>query len=379
MGENFQKSLQRKLQTARKSLNLTIKEAADRMGFSNYQALSSIEKGERPVKAYELAKFAKIYCKDIGYFLSEKEPTETLVLWRNKANTPAVKEKENEFIQYCNSYYALEQKAEVKLPETLKVSDLAPESFSFSEVERLAYEYWNEFQLGSRPACSLKKILEDKFGIKILFLNLGTCGSGASAKGTFGSAILLNRNNTPWRSNYDLAHELFHLITWGKFPLEDVHPEKGEKSKIEQWADYFASCLLLPMEPLLIEYNQKLKDDAISILDCIDLAREFSVSTEALLYRLVNLKRVDRKEIKKILEEEEIKLLDRQRRNADHKKLPYLSGRYVYLAFKCYQLNLASKGKLAQYLGIDRGDISQFLQEYGYDDKGDYDLELSTS
>ena len=379
MGNDFQKVLGQKLKKVRESLNITLKDASDRMGFADYQILSNIEKGDRHVKAYELAKLSKIYHKDLSYFLGEEKHVEPVVMWREKLNIPTVKEKENEFIQYCNNYHILEKKSDFTLPEVLKVSDIVPEKFSYPQVESLAFEYWKDLQLGSRPACSLKKILEDNLGIKILFLDLGEFGSGASTKGPFGSAILLNKNNTPWRSNYDLAHEFFHIITWDKFSVEDIHLASGKKSEPEKLADYFASCLLLPSESLFVEFNRRLKDDTISFLDCVDLAREFSVSTEALLYRLINLKRLNPKDVKKILEEGEIKLLDKQRRSEDQRELPYLSERYIYLAFKCYQKKLISKGKLAEYLSLERGDVSRFLEKYGYSDKGDYNLELSTT
>ena len=377
---NPQKELGHKLKSLRESLNLTVKDASGRMGFDSYQVLSNIENGERPVKTYELAKFSKIYCKDIGYFFrEEKEIEEPVVMWRDRANIPDIKEKENRLIKYCENYFSLELKTDSVIKDAFKIEDIEQDKFSFPSVESLAIKIWTDLQLGSRPSCSLWKILEDNLGVKIIFLDLGEAGSGASAKGKFGSAIILNRNNAPWRTNYDLAHEFFHLLTWGKFPIEDIHAEKKTKTKVEQWADYFASCILLPEDALIPEFNKRLKDHNISYIDCIDLAREFAVSTKALLFRLANLKRLDNKLVKEVIEDEDMKRLDRQRRAEDRRASPYLSDRYIYLAFKCYNLNLLSKGKLAEYLDIDRADVSNFLASKGYSDKGDYSLELSTS
>ncbi|HAM49930.1 MAG TPA: hypothetical protein DCP92_04265, partial [Nitrospiraceae bacterium] len=50
-----------KLKAARESMGLTLPEAARRLGFTNYQTLSSIESGERELKASELSVFSKVY------------------------------------------------------------------------------------------------------------------------------------------------------------------------------------------------------------------------------------------------------------------------------------------------------------------------------
>jgi len=58
-----------KLRSARLEAGLTQVEASKK--FKKPQSyLSKIERGERKIEAIELADFAKIYNKDIGYFIS---------------------------------------------------------------------------------------------------------------------------------------------------------------------------------------------------------------------------------------------------------------------------------------------------------------------
>jgi transcriptional regulator with XRE-family HTH domain len=64
------------LKQERESLSYTLKQVAEKMGFSNYQTLSSIESGEREIKAWEIAKLAEIYGRKIDYFISPKDPVE---------------------------------------------------------------------------------------------------------------------------------------------------------------------------------------------------------------------------------------------------------------------------------------------------------------
>ncbi len=60
--------LTKKLRVARHEANLTQVEAGKKL--KKPQAyISKIERGERSVDALELAEFAKIYKKDINYFL----------------------------------------------------------------------------------------------------------------------------------------------------------------------------------------------------------------------------------------------------------------------------------------------------------------------
>ena len=58
------------LKNEREELGFTLKSVSKKMGFNNYQTLSSIEAGEREVKAWELSQLANIYGRDIEYFLS---------------------------------------------------------------------------------------------------------------------------------------------------------------------------------------------------------------------------------------------------------------------------------------------------------------------
>ena len=71
MSKKYQAKYQKltaKLRSARQEVNLTQVEAGKRL--KKPQAyISKIERGERGVDAVELAEFAKVYKKDINYFI----------------------------------------------------------------------------------------------------------------------------------------------------------------------------------------------------------------------------------------------------------------------------------------------------------------------
>ena len=190
-------------------------------------------------------------------------------------------------------------------------------------------------------------------GIKIIFLPMNSDISGGSTiDDKFGMAILINVNDAPWRRNFDLAHEFFHIITWENFSPEEIYvDEAGGKSKVERLADIFAACLLLPEEETRKEFEARINNKSVSYLNLVGIARDFDVSIEALLWRLVNLGLLKKEIIKGELEKGNIKDIDKKHRHTDWSVMdkPYLSNKYISLAIKAFHLGKISKGKLGEY------------------------------
>ncbi len=371
-----------KLKEARKYMGLTLGQVAQKMGFANYQTLGSIESGEREIKAWELAKLARIYYRDVNYFLSEKEEIKPVqVLWRKKSESlPKAKYYERRFVRFCENYACVEKLSGSKLPESLDRLKCNKEDFSFSFVKKLSDRYSAIFKLGRRPACSLARVLGEIFAVKILCLQMGKEGSAASTWGLFGPAILLNADEVPWRRNFSLAHELFHLLTVDIFNAEEIyHFSTGEKSKVEQFADVFASTLLLPREEVRQEFEAHIRNGKIRYLDCVEIAGKFEVSTEALLWSLVDLRLVKPEEARRVLDAPELKSVDPRLPFSDLKQVSEFPDRYVKIAFRCIQLGQISRGKFAEFMEIDRQQIPIFLSRYGLDEDKDYSFELLTS
>jgi len=381
MSNQFNEALGQRFKNAREHLGLTLEEVSRSVGFGNYQTLSSIENGTRQIKAVELAKLAKIYLREISYFLNpqQEEDEELSILWRNCSSDNIYKQKEQEFLKYCYNYYELEKKLMLSYKCKLnQISNCTKEEFNYEIIEEKATEYRNEMKLGSRPACILEKLLEEKYNIKIIYLDLGNDGSAASTIGDFGTAILINSSEAPWRRNYDLAHELFHIITWNIFDHDEIHRSSDVKPMVEKWADVFASSLLLPGDDVSREFESRIKDNKISYLDLIQIAREFVVSTEALLWRLVTLRYLQRQNVTRIIDSGEIREIDKKQRLGDWiDPIHSPSIRYVQLASKAYQEGLISKGKLAEYLDMSRSELNDNLSEYGCEEEDIYAKKLA--
>jgi len=353
-----------RLKTAREAVGLSLNEAAKRLGFPSYQTLSTIENGQREVKVSELARFARIYFCGLGDFLTGEEiKKDYAILWRNPPATDELKkEAEREIFSLCEQYHLLEQLLRIRSEKGF--IEVTRESVrTNAAISRLAKETRTLMGLGQRPACSLHKVLEQEYGVKILYYHLA-CGSAASmVHPDMGKAVVINANEAPWRQNYDLAHELFHLILWKAFSMEEMK-DVLFFADIEKKADRFASMLLLPEVEIRREIEQILENNShLTYSDIVDIAIDFGVSAKALVYRLAFINLINWETANAIAQDEELAEVSREKRIPDIK--PRRSDRFIALAVRCLRKGLISRGKFADLLNIDRSDIDNYIENTG--------------
>jgi Zn-dependent peptidase ImmA (M78 family)/DNA-binding XRE family transcriptional regulator len=374
--ENFRQQLGQKIREMRERLGFSQQDLAAKAGFSAHQIISAIEKGEREVKTWELVTLAKVLKLSITELLFQGElPAIPQVLWR-KIPQQEQQIKEAEFLKHCQDYYDLEQLCCLPAFSELPHKKFHPEFQDYSDVEQMASQVLQEFDLGARPSDTLERILENNYRVKIWYTDLGEDGSAASTIGSFGPAILMNRRESPWRRNYNFAHELFHLLTWHSIPADWQHTKPELWSKIEKLANAFASYLLLPAEQATFAAQKCFKDNNIDHIDLVKIARGFSVSTEALLYRLLNSRLLSKKTVKEVLNDPKFRNIDRLSMAEHWKDSPAISERYVLLAFTAYKKGKISRTRLAQHLETSLTNLTNFLLEYGLDDRQDYETKV---
>ncbi len=377
--DNMAKTLGQRIRALRERLGLSQQELADRAGFSAHQVVSQIEKGRREIKTWELANLAKVLKTDISTLLSNQEPEPLpVVLWREAPEEDA-KTKEADFLQRCQRYGYLEKLCNAESRRKLPQREVDPNRLDYADVRELAEDTLRQLNLGARPAASLVSTLENSYGVKVLYSNLGEEGSAASPIGFFGPAILMNSVETPWRRNFSFAHEVFHLLTWKSIPPERMIEDPAFRDRIESLANAFASSLLLPGDAVSISIERRLKDGKLYLTDLVEVAREFDVSTAALLYRLLNLGYFDKEDVERLLNDPAFRRLDRSTMAACWWDPPPIPKRFVRLAFLAYQEGNISRTKLAEYLNVSLLDLTDTLLEYGLDDREDYKAEMLTS
>ena len=97
--------------------------------------------------------------------------------------------------------------------------------------------------------------------------------------------MLINSNSTRGRQHFTAGHELYHLY-FDPEPKPHVCKKVGEKPSVERDADLFASHLLMPSQGVLGEIPAGELRSGITISTLLRLEQLFSVSHEAMIYRL---------------------------------------------------------------------------------------------
>jgi len=359
----------RRLRIARKAMGFTQKKASQRSEVGE-SSISAFEHSEREPSFSQLARLAEVYRKPIEFFLTDKPLIENVMLW---CDPPAEEERkacQMEFEQLCRQYQSLEtvmgQRNQAKLPQL----DIRAEEFSYRYANRLAEEAQKDFSLGEIPSMSLKKVLEEKFCVKLFHLEFeGSAISTMSEE--FGPAILLNRSSKSWRRNYDLAHELFHLLTWNIFRIPEPDNAKPSEDE-ERFANAFASRLLLPTDPVKDKIESVVDEKGRIGFEALDeIAREFGVSLDALLWRLLYLYNKPAEEIETYTARaNHVKRNLPPRKSDKPDKLPE---RYCSLAIRALREGKLSLMQFAKYMGISY----KKAQEYLIEDEGFKDEKIS--
>lgn len=369
--EELQRVLGERIRALRKKLGITQQELADKVGFSALQIVSEIERGGRDVKAWELVRIAEALRTEVRLLISPDEPIPARVLWRDYPKEGAAA-LEASFLTRCRQYHDLEKLLGITPMRELPAVNLNPKTSSDLDTRRAAKDVAKALDLGGRPAASLAAVLEGDYAVKVWYEDLGGVGSAASAAGDFGCGVLMHSKQAPWRRNFSLAHELFHLVTRETITTESVGDDQPLASRVERMADLFAASLLLPADVLEVEILARIREDKISYGDLVDLAREFSVSTEALIWRMVDCHRGFKVEqAKAVLGDPAFRALDRSTMSAYWQEPPSLSERFVRLVCLAYRRGQLSRARVAQLLGTSLIDLPMTLHSYGFEDTDD--------
>jgi Zn-dependent peptidase ImmA (M78 family)/DNA-binding XRE family transcriptional regulator len=351
----------KRLKIAREAIGYTLQKAAEESGIGE-SSISEFENAKREPKFSHLSRLAEVYRRTIDFFLADNLPPQEFMLWREEPDADQEKKKvEAEFRQLCEQYHRLELCTGQVPRATLPISDVTkPEDFGYRQADLLAQKAQKEFSLGDVPSASLKRVLEERYCVKIFHLDFR--GSAISIRSpVFGPAVLLNKANKEWRRNFDLAHELFHLLTWDIFRKGDT--PTGEPSDLEEkLANAFASRLLLPTDSVKERIETAMSGQGSISFEALDeIAREFGVSLDALLWRMLYLYRKSADDVQKYVEKaKEVKLKRPPRLSDQPDDLPE---RYCTLARKTLRDGKLSLMQFAKYMGISYKKAQEYLAE----------------
>lgn len=284
--------ISRRLKAAREKLGLTQAQLAEKLGFNDRQTLAAIEAGQRKISAEELLRAMQALGVDLDYFTdSFRLAGEGHFSWR--AAKDAAPKMLNEFEDRAGRWVATyRQLGELQgvMASPLQVRLSLTEKSSFEEARTVAEALGEEWKLGDVPALRLEQAIRQQLGALVLYVDAPAGISGAACRLPGLNAILINRQESEGRRNYDLAHECFHLLTWEQMPPQHTEtevPPRGKAKRVEQLANNFASALLLPEQTLVSRWKSRVEHDIHKWLN--DTASALLVSAQALKWRIVQL------------------------------------------------------------------------------------------
>lgn len=260
-------------------------------GFKDRQTVSAIETGERRVTAEELMLAVEKLGADLNYFTDPfRLVGEGRFSWRHTNVKPVhLDGYERNAGCWIAAYREIAPHVDKTVLLPRRTLGLTKQS-TFEDAMAAGERFVADFDLGDVPAARLAEVMERELGILVLMVDVIDGISGAACRLPELDAVLINRHEVIGRRHFDLAHELFHILTWEAMPPEHVEAavESGG-NRVEQLANNFASALLMPGD-LLEPYGAwaDLDDEAL-IARLNATADDLQVTATALKWRLVAL------------------------------------------------------------------------------------------
>lgn len=356
------RSLGYRIRAAREAVPMTQEALSRAMDIADRQTVSAIEKGDRAVKPDELVRLCTVLGRDINYFIDPFGVAgEAKFSWRATDALPD--EQLRKFEEQAGAWVGLlrflRQWAEQE-EKPFGMSLRLGEQSSFEEALALGEAVAAKLKLGPVPALGLVEKVEKELDIPVLFVDAIDSPRGKVSGATCHlpdlGVILINRNEPLVRRNYDIAHELFHALTWDK--MQPSHREgvgqakSGKQWRIEKLADSFGAGLLMPSSSL----TNFIGDRTADIAHLRDVADLLQVSPQALAYRLLNAR---------IIDQELCNRLSRCKNRLPNQGVPNrFSPSFVDLVYRGIDRGHLSARKAAKAIGLTLPGLVELFKEH---------------
>ncbi|MER9253979.1 XRE family transcriptional regulator [Mesorhizobium sp. M0598] len=330
------------------------------LGFKDRQTLSAIETGERKVAADELLRAVQIFGVPLDYF------TDPFLLagegrfsWRQTGvDGDRLRGYEETAGRFIAAFRVLGRQVGHQPPLIRPTLSLTKQS-SYDDAIAAGERFAAEFGLGDVPARQLAEIMAERLGMLVLMVDPIEGVSGAACQLPELDVVLINRNEVAGRRHFDLAHELFHILTWEKMPPEHIEEARPTKrNRVEQLADNFASALLMPSAVLdrfgnWAQLTEKTLTDHLN-----DVAEELLVTSQALRWRLVGMGRLSRAQNETISDDS---LRNNGSKPGKQAPPPLFSKPFVQIVATALDEGKTSMRRIASILGVAIDDFAELF------------------
>lgn len=358
MPTQLERQIGSRIRARREAVGLTQDELAEEMGFNNRQTLGAVEAGERSTRPEELVAAARALDVPLDYFTDRFIAAgEAAFSFRTEAvEEPQVGEVEERAGRWLATYRELAKPSLVKRALSLSTRS------SYEDAQQAGEQIRRDLGLGQFPARELEEAITRTWNVLVLYVDLPEGVSGAASRLEGVQAILVNRTEPRSRRHYDLAHELFHLLTWDTMPpprIETGTPARGERKRVEQLANNFAAALLMPSDSIRESWERY---EDLALADRIAaLADAFEVSGPAMKWRLHNLGLVARSALP-----EDAEIADSEK--ATQKRTPHplpFNASFVHRIHRAVEEGDISVRKAARILDTDSAGLAELCRSYG--------------
>ena len=362
----------RKIKELREIMGLTQEQVAQRIGVSK-EYISMLEGGLRVPSLEVLYNLAQLFHQDVGYFLSEKESTFS-VLFRSEEINKYGKEELLKFKKFCDDYTFLEEitKKEIPLAPKYSFKNLSNFKSILNSAEQMAEEERNRLGIGKEPIKDIFSLMENQ-GCHVVVHPLD---EKSKIDGVFvfeenRAFVLINGSQNYERQVFTAVHEYCHYLKdrdynfWIDTSEQLSERIDNNRNPLELFANIFASNFLMPKFKIE-ELIEKDLGERLGPEDIIYLKRYFGVSYQAILYRLKDLNYLSKTELDEylqmspgVLESFFYKDSEKER----DREQSFITERFLNLALEAYLSKKISLGRLAELLEVDIISLKDILSE----------------
>jgi Zn-dependent peptidase ImmA (M78 family)/DNA-binding XRE family transcriptional regulator len=353
-----------RIKALREQRGLSQDDLARVFGFKDRQTVSAIETGERRVSADELLLAVERLGVSLDYF---SDPFlligEGKFSWRQTGLRP---ERLSAYERNAGRWIAAFRRMAAEVghePPLLRHSLGLTRHHGFEDATAAGERFAAEFSLGEVPANLLSEVMEERLGLLVLMVDAIDGISGAACRLPDLDTVLINRREVPGRRHFDLAHELFHILTWDAMTPEYIEEatETGG-TRIEQFANSFASAVLMPTAVLdrFGEWAALNRGEFVNKLNRV--ADELRVTASALRWRLVSLRRVTRARAQEI---PDVALRNNGRAVAKVESPPLFSKPFAEVIARVLDDGRLSARRAADLLDLNVDDLPDLFRDHG--------------
>jgi Zn-dependent peptidase ImmA (M78 family)/DNA-binding XRE family transcriptional regulator len=352
-----------RLKALRETHGLDQEKVAAILGVGSRQIVSQIETGERRVSGEELMRLIDGLGADLDYFTDPfRLEGEGAFSWRQShcgaATLAAYQTRAGAWLA-AYRYLAEQTNKPSSFRRSLRLDRGSSFDQAAAEGERIAIE----FDLGDIPALRLGEVMEQAFDILVLMVDAPAGISGAACRLTELDAVLVNRLEVPGRRYFDLAHELFHLLTWDAMPPDPIEAIDA-KGHVEKLANAFASALLMPRSVIQGDWRKAGSVPALAAM-INERADTLQVTAQALKWRLVTAKLLSRQRATAIPDE----MLRHNGRSAVavNTQPPLYSHRFMEVLGRGIDHGFVSRRRAARLLELSPNgrDLAELFEAHG--------------